>query len=682
MENVRQQWTAVLALTAMLSGQLATPLAYADQQEKEGKKSKAEEQDKVDTATPIKHVIVLIGENRTFDNVYGTYIPQRGQTVANLLSKGIVNADGSPGPNKDAAKQFQIGTITPASYFINTNVLTNPNKTAYALLPTPEAGGAPPQTETLSQFKTDPVSSATPFDPKTFSVNLLGQFTQGLDVGDLPLLYTGATGLKNCQTDPTKAPFACAEPDTRIPNYASLPNTVFELSGPKLPYDSYTGDMVHRFFHMWQQSDCDVANASSSDPAGCKNDLYPYVGIARDDSGSNAMGFYNVQKGQAPLFRWLADNYTMSDNFHQAVMGGTGVQHTMLGTGDSIYWEQVGNFPAQPPASQVADPTPTSSTNDKYKADKRWTNCGDQSQPGIQPIVNYLHSLPWRPDRTPSNCAPGRFYMINNTRPGFLSNGTIDTAGITAGTSVPPSSLRTLGDALNEKHLSWAYYGGGYNAAVRFDNGSTDPIDVMIGTGGDWYCDICNPFQYATSIMGNPAQRQAHIKDVIDFFADLDQGHLPAVAYVKPDSFEDGHPGYSKLDLFEGMIKKIFNTLQAHPDLFKETAFIITFDEGGGYWDSGFFQPLDFFGDGPRIPLVVVSPYSRGGKIVHNYADHASILKFIERNWHLRPLTNRSRDNLPNPVATVGNPYVPRNMPAISDLFEAFRFEHEDDHES
>ncbi len=267
--------------------------------------------------------------------------------------------------------------------------------------------------------------------------------------------------------------------------------------------------------------------------------------------------------------------------------------------------------------------------------------------------------------------------MINNTRPGFLSNGNIDTAGINAGAFVPPSTLRTIGDALNKKKISWAYYGGGYNAAVRFDNGSTDPLDVMIGTGGDWYCDICNPFQYATSIMGNPVQRQKHIKDVIDFFADLDRGYLPAVAYVKPDSFVDGHPGYSKLDLFEGMIKKILDKLRAQPELSEETAVFITFDEGGGYWDSGFFQPLDFFGDGPRIPFIVVSPYSRGGKVVHSYTDHASVLKFIERNWRLQPLTKRSRDNLPNPVTTRSNPYVPLNMPAIGDLFDMFDFEHE-----
>src|SRR5262249_40743639 len=201
-------------------------------------------------------------------------------------------------------------------------------------------------------------------------------------------------------------------------------------------------------------------------------------------------------------------------------------------------WEQVGNLPAQPPASQIANPNPKSATDDAFVADRRWTACGDPTQPGIAPIKDYLKSLPWRPDLTASNCAKGRFYMINNTHPGFLANGQLDTAGITAGSSVPPSSLRTIGDALNEKHISLLYYGGGYDAAVRVANGSKDPFDLLIGTNGDWYCDICNPFQFARSIMGDPAQRKAHIKDVIDFFDALDQGQLPAVSYVKPDSFD------------------------------------------------------------------------------------------------------------------------------------------------
>ena len=636
--------------------------------------------DRHDTATPIKHVIVIIGENRTFDNIYATYQPKHG-SVWNLLSKGIVKSDGSPGPNAGLARQFQIQNIDPVSYFIDTRKLNNPGKTAYSpFLPTPEAGFAPPQPVTFSQFLKDPADSAPPFDANTFSVSELHTISPALEFEHLPLLTTGTTGLKNCAADPTLPPTPCAEPDTRIANFNTLANTSFQITGPKVPYDAYSGDMVHRLFHMWQQSDCSVLDATKENPSGCKNDLYPFVGIARgDDSGSNSMGFYNVQQGDAPLFKRLADEYSMSDNYHQPVMGGTAVQHTMIGTADALPWEQVGNFPAQPPAKQVANPNPKSATNDAYTVDARWTECGDPTQPGIQPIMDYLKSLPWHPDQTKSNCAPNTFYMINNTRPGFLSNGQLNTAAINAGTAVPPSSLRTIGDALNEKNISWAFYGGGFNAAARFDNGSTDPVDVLIGTGGDWYCDICNPFQYASSIMGDPAQRQAHIKDATDFFDGLEHGHLLSVSYLKPDSFGDGHPASSKLDVLEALMDRVLDGLQRHQELAKDTAFIITFDEGGGYYDSGFMQPIDFFGDGPRIPLIIVSPFTKGGHVSHTYTDHASIVKFIERNWQLKPLTGRSRDNLPNPVAATDNPYVPLNMPAVGDLFDMFHFDKDKD---
>jgi len=121
-------------------------------------------------------------------------------------------------------------------------------------------------------------------------------------------------------------------------------------------------------------------------------------------------------------------------------------------------------------------------------------------------------------------------------------------------------------------------------------------------------------------------------------------------------------------------VKKIVNLVQANHDLWDSTAILVTFDEGGGYWDSGYVQPLDFFGDGTRIPAIVVSPFSRGGHISHVYADHASVVKFIEANWKLSPLTSRSRDNYPNPVSTTANPYVPTNSPAIGDLMDLFNF--------
>jgi phospholipase C len=631
------------------------------------------------TATPIKHVIVLIGENRTFDNIYGTYVPRPGQTVSNLRTKGIVRPDGSPGPNAGLAAQVALKTI-PAEYFIHQPAS---NKTPYTTLPAPNTAYVPAVGVTLAQITQDPGAAAAPFDRATFTLDQLHTVSPVLPRRDLLLLTTGGTGLSICnvsstQTYPTFPPQGCFETDTRVANFASLPNTVFPLAGDKLPYDSYTGDMVHRFYHMWQQSDCSVDNATPDNPSGCLNDLYPYVGIARDDgSTSNSMGFYNVETGDAPVLKRLADEYTMSDNFHQSIMGGTFVQHMMLGTGDVMWWQPFTNGAGvtltQPPAGVIVDPTPKSATSIGFTKDKAWTTC-DESAPWVAAIQSYLRSLPWHPDRSAMRCENGKFYLINNVRPGFQANGQIDDAGVTSGSLVPPSSIRTIGDALNEKKVSWAYYGGGYDAAVRVANGSTDPIDLMIGTGGDFYCDICNPFQYAKSIMGDSAQRQAHIKDATNFFDDLESGNLPAVAYVKPDSFDDGHPASSKLDLFEALVDRIHRELKERPELFEETAFFIAWDEGGGYWDSAAFQPIDFFGDGFRIPFLVVSPHARGGKIVHSYTDHASVLKFIERNWGLHPLTSRSRDNLPNPK-TGGNPYIPTNMPAIGDLFDLFDFE-------
>jgi phospholipase C len=174
--------------------------------------------------------------------------------------------------------------------------------------------------------------------------------------------------------------------------------------------------------------------------------------------------------------------------------------------------------------------------------------------------------------------------------------------------------------------------------------------------------------------MANASVRTAHIQDTTNLYSDIANNTLPAVSFVKPSGLVDGHPASSKLDLFEGFTKKIIDAVQANPTLWKDTAIIITFDEGGGYYDSGFVQALDFFGDGTRIPCIVVSPYTKAGHVAHDYSDHVSILKFIERNWSLKPVTTRSRDNFPNPKPSSANIYVPTNSPAISDLFELFDF--------
>jgi len=631
----------------------------------------AHDHDTGSTDSPVKHVIVLIGENRTFDHLFATYVPKHGETVSNLLSKGIIKADGTPGPHFKKAQQFQAVAPFKTDYYIS---LDNDDKAPYTTLPAPTLNFSP---------------SPSAGEPFSFGLApaLLGAIEPSLEAADLPLLQTGSSGQAN-----TVVLTPVPDSDTRVANFNNLLNGPFPLKGANLPYDSYTGDTTHRLFEMWQQSDCNIRNATRQNPSGCLSDLYPFVitnytnqidsvfdnpPAIDDNGGGNSMAFYNMQAGDVPVLKRLADEFSMSDNFHQSFMGGTGANHVMLGSGDAIFWTDSKGNPSVPPAAVLANPNPVPGSDDVYTVDLlfngNFTNCADSSQPGIDPIRDYLASLPYHPN---PNCEKGHFYMVNNDSPGFLPDGTVDTEGIKGGGSIPPSNLRTIGEALNEKGISWAYYGGAYTAAVnrQHDPKSTDPT-VQVG---QTYCNICNFESYTNAIMGNPAQRAAHIKDAIDFFSAVDNGTLPAVSFLKPDGLLDGHPASSKEDLFEGMVKKVVDHLTANKELFASTVLFITMDEGGGYYDSGYIQPLDFFGDGPRIPLIAVSPFSRGGHISHTYTDHVSILKFIERNWDLKPLTGRSRDNLPNPRSDWDNPYVPENSPAIGDLFDLFDFDQHD----
>ena len=666
------------------------------------------------TTSPIKHVIVIIGENRSFDHVFATYVPPKGQTVWNLLSEGIVTANGTPGPNFDKAHQraaVDIGESKGGDPF-----LLSPEKLDFGgdVLPAPLVGGAK--------------DSYIPND----SLTLAEQSENGLPSNYYQFLVSGGTGLTS------------RTPDTRITNVNDLPAGPFQLTnGKSFTYNSYAASPVHRFYQMWQQLDCARAHVTTKNPSGCNAKLFSWVevtvgagtngekqpanfdtgylpGATTTGEGSTALGFYNVQRGDAPYFKSLADTYSMSDNFHQSVSGGTGANHIMLGHGDAIWFSDGEGHAKTPPhkvevaagtanagvVDEVENPNPAPGTNNWYSEDGygagsfgspssgggSYSDCSDPTQPGVSTVAKYLQSLSHPVD---PHCEVGHYYLLNNYNPGYFGQGEnafADTNAANTVFTIPPSSVRSIGDELLAKDISWKYYGDQWNdyAGVGTPGkagfipedkyqinygaaGSANALGAPI-TNADEYCNICNPFQYDTSIMANEAVRTAHIQDTSNLYADIADGNLPAVSFVKPSGFVDGHPSSSKLNLFEGFTEKIVEAVKANPTLWKDTAIMITFDEGGGYYDSGYVQPLDFFGDGTRIPMIVVSQFSTGGRITHNYSDHVSILKFIERNWKLNPVTFRSRDNFPNPITEDGNPYVPVNGPAISDLFELFSF--------
>ncbi len=627
------------------------------------------------TRTPIKHVIVIIGENRSFDHVFATYKPKRGESVDNLLSKGIINADGTPGSNYSIASQYAAVDSNRDGYEQSPMY-----KSVYPLLPVPLAGGpTKPYISTIAEAKA---------------------LENGLPDSYYKYLTTGGTGLKG------------GTPDTRVLNYNDLPPGPFQLT-PGVPYDAYSASPVHRFYEMRQQTDCNVDYATQWNPSGCKSDLFPWVEInvgsnvngkaqpkpfteETTGEGPASMGFYNVQQGDAPYLTYLANNYAMSDNYHQGVMGGTGPNHIMLGTGDMIWYSDGHGQPQRPPENQmvaagtpnagvvneIENPNAQPGTNDWWIQDGygggsygsksygggSYSNCSDSDAPGVGSVLDYLSSLPYEVN---PKCDPGHYYLLNNYNPGYYGNGVIASTDTSAGNTVftvPPSTVRNIGDALLEKNISWKYYGDQWNTYKN------NP-DSNYATAADLYCNICNFFQYSTSIMTNPAVVSAHLQDTVDLYQDLKNGTLPAVSFVKPSGYVDGHPSSSKLDLFEGFVQKIVDGVQANPELWKSTAIFITVDEGGGFYDSGYIQALDYFGDGTRIPMIVVSRFTKPGHISHQYNDHVSILKFIEANWGLDPLTKRSRDNLPNPRQNGVNPYVPTNGPAIGDLMDLFQFD-------
>ncbi|MBV9857421.1 MAG: alkaline phosphatase family protein [Streptosporangiaceae bacterium] len=557
------------------------------------------------TSTPIKHVIVIIGENHTFDNVFATYRPPKGQHVRNLLSERIVTRTGGLGPKWAKAAQL---TASDTKKYTVTPAITG----AYAHLPQPN---------------TTYVSSGCSGQP-------------------------GNTPDKRFPANLPDAPF-------QITKYVPYFDSHLEYTGGCEFFGAYVGDPIHRFYQMWQQSVGHHYRLATwvANTAGDDNGAIPPAPIYQ---GGLSMSYYNMAEGDAPILNDLAQHYAISDNYHQAVQGGTGANHIALGTGFAASYQNAAGQPTPPPPGEIENPNPKPGTNNNYTQDGygssttpntggSYSECADHSQPGVGAIFRYLARLPYK---VMDNCQPGRYYLLNNYNPGYTVTGALEKAPYT----VPPQKTDyvTIGQALSERHISWGYYGEGYN------NGNPQ----------SQYCGICDPMQYSSAIMTNPALRKNTQHDLSDFISQAVNGTLPAVTFLKPGD-DDGHPGYSTLAAFENFTARAIAAVQDNPAEWRSTAIFVTFDEGGGYYDSGYIQPVSFFGDGPRVPMIVVSPYAKRGAVDHTYTDHVSILKFIEANWGLSPLTSYSEDNLPNPAPGV---YVPRNRPAVGDLMTLFDF--------
>src|ERR1700723_2985608 len=312
----------------------------------------------VGTQSPIKHVIILIGENRGTDHTFGVYKPKgKHETISNILSKGIVNEDGTPGPNFSLAQQSMVKP--QPQYYIGAPKAAKAAYGSTGQMPQPNTNGAP-----IAQGE-----SGAPFVPAFLAELAVVDPSPDFNPLTDTILTTGFTMLPANTVD------------TRIPNAGVLPNGPFVLQGPNISDDDYTGDMTHRFYQAWQQSDCSVANATKANPTGCLNDLFPFVmstydlndksvpAVQGNFSEGNEMGFYDAEQEEASTLKTLADRFSLSDNFHQSFQGGTGANHFMLGTGDAGFWSDGKGNPIKPPANEIANPNPVAGTTNKYTAD-------------------------------------------------------------------------------------------------------------------------------------------------------------------------------------------------------------------------------------------------------------------------------------------------------------------------
>jgi phospholipase C len=212
-----------------------------------------------------------------------------------------------------------------------------------------------------------------------------------------------------------------------------------------------------------------------------------------------------------------------------------------------------------------------------------------------------------------------------------------------------------VGNLLNEKGITWGWFQGG------FDHPTTAQHKNIGGNEVTDYSPHHEPFQYfqstanpthakpsSPSMIGKTDQAN-HQYDLNDFWTAVDNGNMPAVSYLKAPMYEDGHAGYSDpLDEQKFLVDTI-NKLEKTSE-WKDTAVIISYDDSDGWYDHVFApsngKSVDSgqFGYGPRLPLLVISPYAKTNFVDHTLTDQSSILKFIEDNWNLGRIGGNSLD--------------------------------------
>ena len=198
---------------------------------------------------------------------------------------------------------------------------------------------------------------------------------------------------------------------------------------------------------------------------------------------------------------------------------------------------------------------------------------------------------------------------------------------------LPPEGLGdlpTIFDRLEERGISWKFYVQNYDPRITYRTRGV--LQGPKAAQAVWV-PLLNYARYI-----DDPELSSHIVDLAEYFEDLQNGTLPAVAYMVPSGPSE-HPPSSVMS-GQRFVRTLLNELM-RSTAWNSSAFILTYDDWGGWYDHVSPPQVDASGYGFRVPALLVSAYARRGYIDSTELDYTSILKFIEQNWDLEPLADR-----------------------------------------
>ena len=191
------------------------------------------------------------------------------------------------------------------------------------------------------------------------------------------------------------------------------------------------------------------------------------------------------------------------------------------------------------------------------------------------------------------------------------------------------ANIPTIFDSLQAAGVSWKFYVQNYDANINYRNESA--------SGSKAAQVVWVPLLNFDRFIDDPTL-SSHIVDLNQYFIDLHNGTLPAVSYIVPSGASEHPP--SNLMSGQRFVKSIIQELM-RSSFWDSSAFLLAYDDWGGWYDHVTPIQVDQFGYGPRVPVLLVSPYAKTGYVDHTVLDFTSILNFIEQNWNIAPLAAR-----------------------------------------